>query len=473
MCKTNQESRAAVKNPTTRAARCALFVACAVAALCGTARASWIWIPPEVLIDDAEYVVTGEMTEVNPAAGTGVLKVADVLKGPDRTTKTIPVSFSGRGGPMLSTAIFFKDGQDGVWIMSQKDDAGRFRLNGHPGQHMDRDKLADAVHMIRKLDMTPWGEPVGGIAVRTLLCPGTGTGNSWHIHVGVKNVSDKPIQVPEHVAHAALRLTVTGPDGDTRPLPYPVPRIMLPPGGGLRELAPGESFYANPQGLQVPGLDAFGAYKVDAAYTFLRAQGHALAAPAKAPQAIVHYGLTSTVTTDAQAYGPGDTIEATLGLTNITDADHHVFDVSYSPEWNWEFVAVGGSPSYRAQRLEQADRVSTEFKGIAAGQTLDVEISLPPGACRFQRVYGPNEERLAQEADRDVLPPGRYVAIVRRTLGTPRFTKAVPKNCWSGDVEAHTAVIEITDPDAAPAGVGNYRVPGPLTPGQLQINRYE
>jgi hypothetical protein len=251
--------------------RIALLVGCCVGFACWAAPgpASWAYVPPEILMADADAVVVGKMTQVDKAAGTGVVSVSEVLKGP-KELKEAKVKFSPMppGGPVHSAMISFNDGQKGVWILQKKDASGAYPLN-HPLLHQDKSKLDAVKAQLVALESRKWSEPVNGLAASCLvsLTPGANTAMGF---VFVKNTGDRPVRVNNYIGARTLEVTVVAPDGtETRLDLYAwlaAALLRAAQASDFPELAPGAARNVAPQHFSIP-LGQKGEYQVKVTYS--------------------------------------------------------------------------------------------------------------------------------------------------------------------------------------------------------------
>ncbi|MBM4043189.1 MAG: hypothetical protein FJ290_32275 [Planctomycetes bacterium] len=243
-----------------------LVVACCVGFACWTApaAASWAYVPPEILMADADAVVVGKMTQVDKAAGTGVVAVSEVLKGP-KELKEAKVKFSPMpaGGLVHSAMISFNDGQEGIWILKSKDASGAYPLN-YPLLRQDKSKLDAVKAQLAALESRKWSEPVNSLAASCLvsLTPGGDTATGF---VSVKNVGDRPVRVNTYVGARTLAVTVVAPDGTGAQLDLyswlERARLRAPQASDYPELAPGAARNVGPQHFSIP-LGKKGEYRV-------------------------------------------------------------------------------------------------------------------------------------------------------------------------------------------------------------------
>ena len=97
-----------------------------------SAKAMWADVPLEKLVAENPVIVVGEIVEIKAAElpkqkfDTAFIKVSAVLKNTlkNKNIKVgdkIPLGMPAAGKLMVSTAIRYKKGQEGVWILEYKD----------------------------------------------------------------------------------------------------------------------------------------------------------------------------------------------------------------------------------------------------------------------------------------------------------------------------------------------------------------
>ena len=239
--------------------------------------ASWVYMAPELYLDEAEAVVVGKMTNVDAEKGTGTIAVSEVLKG-DEDLKEVKARFSAmpksKDGVVMmrSTAIVYRQGQDGVWVLlrTSRNDEGAYAVN-LPWLHYDAVQTEEVKKHLAELAQRPWSEPVGGLSASTLVHQRPGAEDNPLIYVALKNVSDEPIRVSDYRGQRLLGVAIIEPDGARREpdlYSYLVMIRLAPPTvKDLPELAPGEVRYvAFRQGVSSGPLVKEGLYTVLATY---------------------------------------------------------------------------------------------------------------------------------------------------------------------------------------------------------------
>jgi hypothetical protein len=247
--------------------RIALVVGCFAVLACWATpvQASWAYVPPEILMADADAVVVGKMTQVDKVAGTGVVAVTEVLKGP-KDLKKANVKFSAMagGGLMHSAMITYNNDQEGIWILQKKDAGGAYPLN-YPLLRQDMGKRDAVKASLAALANRKWSEPVDGLSASCLVSAGPAPKSAMGF-VFVKNVGKDAVRVNSYLGARTLEVTVVAPDGtETKPDLYSWmarARLRAPQATDYPELAPGAARLVGPQyGFAIP-LDKDGEHKV-------------------------------------------------------------------------------------------------------------------------------------------------------------------------------------------------------------------
>jgi len=260
------------------------FSTSAIVALCvalvaaPAALAERVYVAPETYLDEARAVVIGKMTNVNAEEGTGEIVVTEVIRG-DKELRHVSARFGKRPKPQGGVALIMEDGpvtydegQEGIWLLRPRDreEGGIYYLGNYelfyPLDHLDHLK-----QMMAALEELPWGEPVNGLAARTLVHAPPWQ-NQRLIYVAVKNVSDKPLRISDYIADRVLAVTLVLPDGTERPIDLyeflKTARMRAPGKRDYPVLAPGEVRYVGFwAGVNAGELTQKGAYRVKASYS--------------------------------------------------------------------------------------------------------------------------------------------------------------------------------------------------------------
>lgn len=215
--------------------RCSLLIACLLSlALAPIARASWQYVPDEVLIDQADLIVVGEVTDYASNQFTmGSVKLDGLKLAVSRVLKNVHAkdgqavehvwlaqwSATDPGG-RKSVTITHRPGQQGVWLL-RKDSRldGVYRADRYPTLLRPLAKLAAVEALVARRAALPSGPAASGLAVRTEVLERTAAprsgrpARSWtEVRVSVKNVGTTPITLDG----GQLTLRWIGPDDAPR-----------------------------------------------------------------------------------------------------------------------------------------------------------------------------------------------------------------------------------------------------------------
>jgi hypothetical protein len=176
------------------------------------ASASWLYIPFEQLIVEADMVVSGKITDVEQSKGLmiGTITVDKVLKGP-KELKTVKIGWDAM--PTKNT-IPYKKGQDGVWIMNRLRGRECYSCN-YPDRYQARDQLARVEKMLKDIEAWKWGKPANGLAIHLSVILG-GKHNDDSILIYIKNCTKKTMHVLSHPENRPVKAEIIGPDNKTR-----------------------------------------------------------------------------------------------------------------------------------------------------------------------------------------------------------------------------------------------------------------
>jgi hypothetical protein len=173
------------------------------------APASWIYVPLEELIVQAEFVVSGKITEVEENEGLtfGTITADKVLKGP-KDLKTVKIAWASKPTP---SNISYKKGQEGVWLLNKVKDRDWYMCN-HPGNFQPPIYLTKVEKLIRDIAAWEWGKEVNGLAVHLSVTP-------WHsrypasVRLYMKNCSKKTLLILNHAETRPVQAEIIDPDG--------------------------------------------------------------------------------------------------------------------------------------------------------------------------------------------------------------------------------------------------------------------
>lgn len=179
----------------------------------------WAWTDPQVLVDQADYVVQGTITDVNREAGQANIEVEETLKGTAK--KKIPVKFAPvkeAGGMILSDSseIRYGEGMKGIWILDRPDANGRYDLS-YPPRRMQVEELNQAKALVADFNNIKWSKPVNGL-VAAVRAHRPSVQNKpvsmFDLYLVVKNVSDKRLFVQAAGGAMTMNFKLQGPQGE-------------------------------------------------------------------------------------------------------------------------------------------------------------------------------------------------------------------------------------------------------------------
>ena len=256
----------------------AFLALCVVLLAARAALAERVYVAPETYLDEAQAIVIGKMTNVDAEEGTGEIAVTDMVRG-DKELRHVAARFGKRPKPQGGVALIMEDGpvtyeegQEGIWLLRprDRDEHGTYDL-GEYHLFYDLDQLDHLKETMAALEKLPWGEPVGGLAARTLVHAPPWP-NQRLIYVAVKNVSEKPLRISDYIGHRALAVTLVLPDGTEQPIELYefLQRVKLkaPEQKDYPVLAPGDVRYVGFwAGISTGNLTLKGVYRVKASYS--------------------------------------------------------------------------------------------------------------------------------------------------------------------------------------------------------------
>ena len=185
-------------------------------------------VPLQILLDEADLVVVGEVTEVADAGfeigarphEVAILQVAGVLKNLTRKQNVVRLRIAqpGARGIAVSTDIRFRPGQEGIWLLKADDEYDVFWAK-HPFQLQQKEARDEVERLLRMRSQLPGGEAVGGLVARAEWIvhrpspdPGsTLTATRYEIRFSLKNVGDEPIVVCDYMGNRPLVVEWDGP----------------------------------------------------------------------------------------------------------------------------------------------------------------------------------------------------------------------------------------------------------------------
>ena len=253
------------------------------------AQASWAYVPLELRLAGAKYVVVGKIDRVvdgierhNRTYDVGAIKVSKVLKGP-KTLKEVKLMWPGPAPFALSTDIKFKKGQEGVWILYPDKEVKDVHWASYPSDFQQLKALPTVEAKMKKLSTLAWAgakdglqlsaiveaTPMRKMVVRVDGKPQEFMASRATAHVVLRNAGGKSMQVLNFPGDKPFTYKLTGPDGEN--VPIHVPNRFA---GKLNQhhflaMAPSEVRGAG-YGMGLPVLKQKGRYTLDLEYANTR-----------------------------------------------------------------------------------------------------------------------------------------------------------------------------------------------------------
>ena len=249
------------------------------------AQASWAYVPLEIRMAGAKYIVVGKVDRIvdgierhNRTYDVGAIKVSKVLKGPNNL-KEVKLMWPGPAPFALSTDIKFRKGQEGIWILYPDKEVKDVHWASYPSDFQPLKNRAQLESKLKTLVALPWSKAQNGLQVTaiaeatpmrkvTQLVNGKrveGMASRATAHVVLRNQGGKSMQVLNFPGAKPFAYQLTGPDGK-------VIRVNQPPARGgkilkhhFQKLAPGE-VKSMGYGLGLPSLSVRGKYTLTVTY---------------------------------------------------------------------------------------------------------------------------------------------------------------------------------------------------------------
>lgn len=188
-------------------------------------------IPLEVLVDGADLIVAGQVTDIKPGFppfDNAVVKVTKVMKSLPGfgQPKTVVIAQPAAQSPLtVSTSLNrFSVGQEGIWFLTRDPGHQAFwaKHPNHfrPNQVKVQVQVAELVKTRAKL---PEGKAVNGLVARAEIgqqmpaadFPNYAATNN-EVRFSLKNVSEKPITICNFPGHQPLKVDWAGPKGQLK-----------------------------------------------------------------------------------------------------------------------------------------------------------------------------------------------------------------------------------------------------------------
>lgn len=121
-------------------------------------NAMWVKLSDIELVKQSDVIITAELigntqVTINQAkTAIGILKVEKVLKG-DKNQTVILLALPSHEGPLKSDDIFYKTGQNGLWLLRERKTKGEsgIYLADHPQRFLSVEYADDQKKRIQKI----------------------------------------------------------------------------------------------------------------------------------------------------------------------------------------------------------------------------------------------------------------------------------------------------------------------------------
>ncbi len=253
------------------------------------ALAIYAYIPIEVRLLEADYVVTGKIEKLAKSVRrdgreyeVGEITVKDMLKG-EKMVKTIHLAWPKPPGGGLIVADgppTYAVGQDGIWILRADDTLPVYTAN-YPTDRQAADKTDDVKEKLESIEKLPWSDVKDGLQLAffveqrdlrnaTVRINGKPTKAVAQLSVYpvLRNQTMKPLYAGNYMPDGPFMIELHGPDGkpislnlygDRGPVKPPLTKynfIHIPPGKAR----------SVPYGFGLPILTEAGTYTVALSY---------------------------------------------------------------------------------------------------------------------------------------------------------------------------------------------------------------
>jgi hypothetical protein len=139
------------------------------------AQASWAYVPLELRMAGAKYIVVGKIDRIvdgiernDRTYDVGAIKVNKVLKGP-KTLKEVKLMWPGPAPFALSTDIKFRKGQEGVWILYPDKKVKDVYWASYPTDYQALASLPKVTEKLKALNSIAWSKAVDGLQLGAII----------------------------------------------------------------------------------------------------------------------------------------------------------------------------------------------------------------------------------------------------------------------------------------------------------------
>jgi len=205
------------------------------------ARASWAYVPLELRLAGAKYVVVGKIDRIvddiqrnGRTHDVGAIRVQQVLKGP-KNLKEVLLMWPGAAPFALGTDIKFRKGQEGAWILYPDKEHNDIHWASYPSDYHSLNNLPKVKEKLKALGAINWSKPAGGLQLSAIVeaTPMRKTSKivngkreesisaSASAYVLLRNNGKAATHVVNYPADKAFTYKLTGPDGIEVPIHQP------------------------------------------------------------------------------------------------------------------------------------------------------------------------------------------------------------------------------------------------------------
>jgi len=139
------------------------------------ANASWAYVPLELRMAGAKYIVVGKIDRIvdgiernGRTYDVGAISVKQILKGP-KGLKEVKLMWPGPAPFALSTDIKFRKGQEGVWILYPDKMTKGVHWASYPSDFQVLKNLPNVQAKLKALNTIAWSKPVNGVQVGAII----------------------------------------------------------------------------------------------------------------------------------------------------------------------------------------------------------------------------------------------------------------------------------------------------------------
>lgn len=195
-------------------------------------QASWAYVPLELRLAGAKYVVVGKIDRIvdgierhERTYDVGAIKISKVLKGP-KSLKEVKVMWPGPAPFALSTDIKHRKGQEGVWILYPDKEEKDVYWASFPTDFQQLKELPKIRAKMKAIDAIMWSKALGGLQLGAIVEQVSLRGQKVKVnalanataYVIVRNIGKMPTHVVNFPADQAFTYRFVGPDGKQIPI---------------------------------------------------------------------------------------------------------------------------------------------------------------------------------------------------------------------------------------------------------------